>query len=185
MVKGTAGWTISKFFSVVIFIALMVLFFFWIANQVTDLGLFFGFRTSHTVSADLAGAITSVGGVVGTPTVVYEIEPGVGDSERFKYDIQVSNKLVCVTSYLRDQFSSTTDCASHPYDIKEPVYFEGRERICLKIEKEIGEVEAEETETTEEEVEGVEGAEESETDEPTESEEVNVNLSRISIKECA
>ena len=111
-----AKWTISKFFSIVIFLTLMIFFFFWITNQVSDLGLFFGFRTSHTVANDIANMITSIGGVPGETSSHYGIEPG-SSSQPFNYEIRISDKMVCATSYLIEKSKSTTDCATHPYDV--------------------------------------------------------------------
>lgn len=155
--------TISKFFSFVIFLAMMILFFFWIAGQVSDFGLFFGFRTSHTVANDVANLITSVGGVPGKATVSYKISPQVvtpeGSSvleeieDRFvgpvmEYDIDIGDRYVCVKSFLRTAgedrdaatLRSTTDCASHPYSIETPTTFKTAiGSLDLKINKMIDE----------------------------------------------
>lgn len=112
-------WSIAKFFSIVIFIVMMIFFFFWMSNQIGDLSLFFGFRTSHTVANDIANVITSTGSVPGNDVrVTYTIFKG--STSQFKYEVDVSNKLVCVTSYTGADITSdvraTTDCATHIYD---------------------------------------------------------------------
>lgn len=127
---------ISKFFSIVIFLVMMVFFFFWITNQVSDLGLFFGFRTSHTVANDLAALITSLGGVPGNADKTYLIEPGSSETKQFKYRVIVSSKIVCVTSFLEDELKSTTDCATHPFDLEyHDITPASSGKLCIKITK--------------------------------------------------
>lgn len=117
--------TISKFFAIVMFLVLMVLFFFWISNQVSDLGLFFGFRTSHTVANDVANRITSLSGVPGAASASFDLSPGEGAQQVFNYEITIASKLVCATSYLgRDKAKSTTDCATHPFEL-------GKSFLCV------------------------------------------------------
>lgn len=137
-----AKWTISKFFSLIVFLLMMAVLFFWMINQVTDLSLLFGFRTSHTAANDLASLITSVGGVPGIISTVYEIKPGENpQQEKFQYDIDILDKVVCVSSYLgNDQSRSTSDCASHPYDLKKEYFCQTvGGKITLKITKTIEE----------------------------------------------
>ena len=134
-----AKWSISKLFSIVVFIVMMLLFFFWMAGNVSDLGLVFGFRTSHTVANDIANAITSVSGVPGDASIIYEIKPG-DSPNRFKYDITVDDKIVCVRSYLSDPSASTSDCASHPHELDKRLYFEKVECAQLEISKTVPKV---------------------------------------------
>lgn len=130
--------TTSKIFSFVMFLLMMVLFFIWIVGQVSDLGLFFGFRTSHTVANDLANIVTSLSAVPGDISYKYNIGKS-GDSdiesrEEIKYDIKFSDKLVCVSSYLGEAVRATTDCAGYPYPISEKEFKEVSS-ICLKFDK--------------------------------------------------
>jgi hypothetical protein len=97
----------------------MTILFFWMINQATEIGLLFGFRTSHTVANDLASLITSIGGVPGDATTVFEIRATSDQERSFQYEIDISDKIVCVTSYLNDVSESTSDCASHPYDLED------------------------------------------------------------------
>lgn len=145
-----AKWTISKFFSIVVFIALMIVFFIWIAGNVSDLGLLFGFRGSHTVANDIASMITSVGGVPGTIVATYDIQPSAAAENRFKYDVDIRDRIVCVSSYLESRAAATSDCAAHPYDVKEELSIEEKECTSIRISKsqaggEISELEVEET----------------------------------------
>lgn len=145
-----AKWSIAKFFSIVIFIVMMIFFFFWITNQVSDLGLFFGFRTSHTVANDLAGVITSVSGVPGETSVIYDICPGTAARNPFNYEILVSDGIVCVTSFLNDESKSTTDCAAHPAKPDENILKSANGKLGIEVKKKISEGESDEGELTKE-----------------------------------
>ncbi len=135
-----AKFVISKFFAIVIFLVLMIFFFFWITNQVSDLGLFFGFRTSHTVANDIAGVITSVGGVPGTTSAIYPISPGDGGGQVFNYEILIADKIVCATSFLEDKAKSTTDCATHPFPLENSYSCKTSDgKLDITIEKRIDE----------------------------------------------
>lgn len=138
-----AKWPISKVFSIVMFLAMMVVFFIWMIGQVSDLAFFFGFRTSHTVANDIASIITSLSGVPGDITYNYNLRSGgSGDSETgIKYDILIGDKIVCVSSYVGTDASSTTDCAGHPYKITEQSY-KGVSDKCIMFEKKIVKTEA-------------------------------------------
>jgi len=121
-------WSIHKFISLVAFLAMTVIFFIWSSQQVSDLALFFGLRTSHTVANDIAGLITSLGAVPGDATARYSVYPGTSrgpenptegaNRERnfVEYEITIYSKSVCVTSTLRDAGKASTDCATHPFD---------------------------------------------------------------------
>lgn len=135
-----AKFTISKFFSLVAFLLMMTVLFFWMVGQITDLGLLFGFRTSHTVANDVASLITSIGGVPGKVSTSYNIEGGA-DQQVFSYEIDIADRIVCVTSQLgSDSSRATTDCASHPYDLDErQVCSTVNGNLDLEITKEIRE----------------------------------------------
>jgi hypothetical protein len=136
-------WTIHKFISLVAFLAMTVIFFIWSSQQVSDLTLLFGLRTSHTVANDIAGIITSLGAVPGDVTARYSLYPGTSgekpvegetlERNAVKYDIRIFSKSVCVTSVLGDIGRASTDCASHPFEISEE-RFEGSS-ICLEFSK--------------------------------------------------
>lgn len=154
-----AGWTIHKFVSIVIFVVLMAAFFFWIISQVSDLGLFFGLRTSHTVVNDIASLMTTVGGIPGEPSVKFEAGPakeGTQSSQtlqgaaqqpvqalqeagqrHFQYRVYLASRVICVISFIEDAAKSTTDCASHPYDFDEPQLFktDPSGNLCIDITK--------------------------------------------------
>jgi hypothetical protein len=139
--------TISKLFSFVMLLVIMVMLFIWMAQQMADLATFFGFRTSHTVANDIANFMTSASGVPGDATLSYKIYPGSrsteGDGEskdlkegternEVKYDIYFHPGIVCVTSYFIDDSRSSTDCASHPFrDIEAPTGL--TERACFSF----------------------------------------------------
>ena len=134
-----AEWSISKVFSFVVFLAMMILFFLWITTQVSDLGLFFGFRTSHTVSNDIANLMTSISGVPGDVTTTYSISPGSSAQRPFEYEVEISSKLVCVTSFLGgDEARATRDCGTHPYDFdKAGLYKTESGSLSLNIKKNV------------------------------------------------
>src|SRR5574337_522957 len=94
-----AEYVVSKFFTIIVFLAMMIFFFFWISNQVSDLGLFFGFRTSHTVANDVANFITSVQAVPGETTITYSVSPDKSATQTFDYIVEIKSKIVCVTSF--------------------------------------------------------------------------------------
>lgn len=122
--------TASKTFSIMAFLAMMVIFFIWIVQQVGDLGLVFGFRNSHTVANDIANIITSAGGIPGNVEIEYRISPGPNTQRSFTYRVDIRDKSVCVTSWLQSEDSSTSDCASHPYDVDGEQEAEGK---CLDV----------------------------------------------------
>lgn len=143
--------TISKLFSFVMLLIIMVMLFIWMAQQMADLATFFGFRTSHTVANDLANFMTSASGVPGDATLHYRIYPGSRSSEddgtsdtpketternEVKYDIYFHSGIVCVTSYFIDDSRSSTDCASHPFrDIEAPTGLTERACFTFTFEK--------------------------------------------------
>lgn len=135
-----AKFTISKFFSLVAFLLMMTVLFFWMVGQVTDLGLLFGFRTSHTVANDVASLITSIGGVPGEVSTKYNIERG-NTQQVFSYEIDIADRIVCVTSQLGNDVSrATSDCTSHPYDLDERMVCSTVDgNLELEITKEIRE----------------------------------------------
>lgn len=136
-------WTIHKMISLVAFIAMTVIFFIWSSQQVSDLTLFFGLRTSHTVANDIAGVITSIGAVPGDVTARYGVYPGTSEdrpvggetseNNRLTYQIDIYSKSVCVTSYLGDAGKASADCATHPFEIATE-RFEGSD-VCLEFTK--------------------------------------------------
>ncbi len=129
---------ISKFFSIIIFLAMMIFFFFWITNQITDLGLFFGFRTSHTVANDLANLITSLGSIPGEASANYPIAPATTAATPFNYKILIADKIVCATSFLTEEAKSTTDCASHTYDLEDKLCeTDAGGKLSINIKKKI------------------------------------------------
>jgi len=133
-----AEWSISKVFSFVIFLAMMIFFFFWLVTQVSDLGILFGFRTSHTVSNDIANLITSVSGVPGDVETTYSIAPGSNAQRPFEYEVDISSKIVCVTSKLEGSSTATRDCATHAFDFDAPGHFgTNMGSLTLRIKKSI------------------------------------------------
>lgn len=138
-----AKWSISKFFSIVMFLVLMIFFFFWTINQLGDLSLFFGFRTSHTVANDIAALMSSMAGVPGKASATYYIgsptrETPSPDEKIFSYSVLFSSKFLCVTSIL-DVVKQTTDCVAHPFDnivmsnVKNPMTTNEKGQLCIEI----------------------------------------------------
>lgn len=134
-----AEWTISKFFSLIIFVVMMMFFFFWMVSQVGDLGVIFGFRTSQTLVNDIASLMTSISGVPGEASTRYQIGAAQNAQDVFRYDVEVSNKIVCVKSYLGDETRFTYDCAAHPFEMESKSISSGaRGELCIDIRKTAG-----------------------------------------------
>ncbi len=146
-------WTISKIFSIVVLIIMIIIYFTWALNQVDELSILFGLRTSHTVANDIGSLISSISGIPGNVNLQYNLAGGKSTSNNFKYDVTISNKIVCVGSYLRSRNSLTTDCFSHPYNVQTEVLDEksnsvfsinNQESFCINFRKNIinvGEIE--------------------------------------------
>ena len=81
--------------------------------------------------------MTSLGAVPGDASVNYNLEQSPASNSPLKYDIEVYDKLVCVTSYLREVGKSTRDCAAHPYVLDSAKEFKGEINICLSFDKKI------------------------------------------------
>lgn len=138
--KRLAKFTISKVFSIVMFITMMIFFFIWLVSQISDLGTVFGFRTSHTVANDVANIMTSLGASSGEVIHKYSIEPSKSTTSPFNYEMVFGSNIVCVTSFRGDKTGSTTDCVTHPYCFDDVKKFESKDGIMeLTFKKEIAE----------------------------------------------
>ena len=113
--------TTRRFITIIVFVILTLLFFYWLISQAQDLAYFFAYSTSDIVVSDVVGIGNTLGGVPGNASINYLWQSvGFSGQTNALYNFAFQKKILCVAQ-LSSQFAVyTTDCASFFYPVNIP-----------------------------------------------------------------